>query len=105
MMFREALKALSHPKQKFVRGDRVRIADDLGPMMSHFTSGKDATVLHSYNDNHGCNNYKDYALKIDGKGYSAWYHEDQLTLINNKGKTHERTKHSRSSNTLKGSIR
>ena len=67
--------------QKFPKGARVRIADDLGPFMSHFQSGVDATVLYTYAHAYGGGNVKDYCLDIDGGGSVAWYHENQLTLI------------------------
>ena len=40
-----------------------------------------ATVLYTYAHAFSGNDYKHYALDIDGIGYSAWYMEDRLTLI------------------------
>ena len=72
-------------RQKFQRGDRVRIAKELGPMMSHFGGkGCQAIVLGSYNDQFGGGNIKSYSLLVyeDKEWYScSWYEEYQLTLI------------------------
>lgn len=81
-----ALKCLQRdtPKgQKFPRGSRVRIADDLGPTMSHFTKAANATVLGTYKQSYGggLREAKMYQLDIDGHGYCSWYYEHQLTLI------------------------
>ena len=67
--------------QKFPIGARVRIADDLGPYMTHF-SGKGciATVVHTYDHAFGGGDTKSYTLNIDGLGNSSWYLEHQLTL-------------------------
>jgi hypothetical protein len=69
--------------QKFNRGDHVKVADDLGPSMSHFQSGCEAIVIGSYRDQYGggANNEKEYTLHIKGGGQSSWYREHQLTLI------------------------
>lgn len=76
------LKTEPEPEgQKFKVGSRVRIADDLGESMSHFSSGVDATVDHTYAHAYGGSDVKSYALDIDGKGFSAWYKENQLTQI------------------------
>jgi len=71
-------------KQKFFRGHRVRIADNLGPAMTHFPAGLEAIVVHSYSDAYGGNNHHDYNLLVhepDGWHVTAWYHEKQLTLL------------------------
>lgn len=57
------------------------IAKDLGPHMSHFTSGKPATVLHTYSQMYGGWDFKSYALDVDGEGFVAWYEEHQLTAL------------------------
>lgn len=76
------VKNKTEPKgQKFPCGSRVRIADDLGPCMSHFTSGVEATVKYVYAHAYGGDNVKSYCLDIDGEGSSAWYEEWQLTAI------------------------
>ena len=70
--------------QKFKPGERVRIADDLGPSMSHFPgAGKFATVkyTHGHAFASGENGLQDYCLDIDDYGEVSWYHEHQLTLI------------------------
>jgi hypothetical protein len=64
--------------QKFPVGARVRIADNLGKYMSHFPSGKLATVEYTYAHAYGGNDVKSYSLLIDGMGSHAWYEEWQL---------------------------
>lgn len=67
--------------QKFAPGDRVRIVDDLGPAMTHFKSGVNATVEYTYAHAYGGDNVDSYSLIIDDYGSVAWYHECQLSLI------------------------
>lgn len=67
--------------QKFLPGTRVRIADDLGPTMRHFPSGRMATVHHTYAHAFGGDDIKSYCLDVDGFGRTSWYDEDQLTAI------------------------
>lgn len=69
------------PGQKYPPGTRVRIADDLGRAMSHFPSGKNATVHHTHAHAYGGSSVKSYCLDIDGLGQVAWYYEEQLTPI------------------------
>ena len=68
-------------KQKFPIGTRVFIAEDLGDSMSHFPSGCNATVLYTYAQAYNEDDFKSYALDIDGHGESAWYYEHQLEEI------------------------
>lgn len=79
--------------QKFQRYDLVHIAKDLGKSMSHFESDVDAIVLYSYEQECGksVNGHKQYGLYVKGYGQTAWYYEEQLTLIlpNQKEKFHE----------------
>ena len=67
--------------QKFPRGSRVRIADDLGVSMSHFKSGVDATVEYVHAHAYGGSDVKSYSLNIDDCGSVAWYYESQLSAI------------------------
>lgn len=67
--------------QLFDHGDLVHIAEDLGPMMSHFTSGCEAIVLGSYADQFGGDKRNDYQLYLRGHGSAAWYYGQQLTLL------------------------
>jgi hypothetical protein len=70
----------SEPKgQKFPNGSRVRIADDLGSSMRHFTSGVGATVCYTYAHAYGGRDVKSYCLDVDGRGRVSWYYEHQLT--------------------------
>lgn len=72
--------------QKFAPGARVKITDDLGPHMSHFPSGKQATVRYTYA--HACGatderSLTQYCLDIDGLGEVSWYDECQLSEVTN----------------------
>lgn len=73
-------------KQKFHRGDRVYVAKNLGPTMSHFPSGMDGIVMGSYNDQYpyfpGEDHKNIYTIYLLPKRDEvSWYHEDQLTTI------------------------
>lgn len=75
----QKVKSTPAPKgQKFPVGARVKIADDLGPSMSHFPSGKMATVLYTYAHAYWGDDVTSYCLDVDGVGSVAWYHELQL---------------------------
>lgn len=67
--------------QKFNKGDKVKIADDLGSSMSHFQSGMEAIVIGSYKDQFGGSNTDSYTIHIQGQGETSWYHEHQMELI------------------------
>lgn len=76
------VKTMPQPvAQKFDVGSRVRITKAMPSYMTHFECGKDATVLHTYAHAYGGTYWKHYALDIDGMGFRAWYHEEQLTAI------------------------
>lgn len=69
-------------KQLFHCGDHIKVADDLGPSMSHFKSGVEAIVIGSFTDQ--CGGERDdhsYTIHIKGHGRVSWYYENQLTLI------------------------
>ena len=77
-------------RQKFFRGQRVKLADDFGSSMSHFGGkGGEAIVEGSYADQYGLGNYDEFKLLllsgIEGNAdfpyRSAWYHEHQMTLV------------------------
>lgn len=74
--------------QKYDPGTRVRIADDLGPSMSHFTNGANATVKYTYAHAYGGSDVKSYCLDIDGLGQVSWYYEHQLTPIDSSANEH-----------------
>lgn len=63
-------------KQKFHKWDLVQVANDLGPMMSHFTGDCRAIVIEVSDG--------DYGLFLEGEGECWWYEEDQLILIKKK---------------------
>ncbi len=67
--------------QRFNRGDWVKVADDLGPGMRHFTAGCEAIVIGSYADQYGGNDHGSYTLHLKGEGQCSWYYGTQLTLL------------------------
>jgi hypothetical protein len=75
-------------KQKFLRGQRVRIGE-MPPWMRHFEHNTDAIVVGSYRDQYGHGDgksHQQYTLLLfnqDGTihGTCSWYLENQLTLI------------------------
>lgn len=74
------------PGQKFLRGQRVHIAADLGEYMRHFRSDIDAIISYTYAQKFGGTNTVSYNLllfTVDGEldRLSAWYEEHQLTLV------------------------
>jgi len=87
-------------KQKFFRGQRVRLAKDFGKCMSHFGGkGGEAIVVHSYSDSYGGGNYSDFDLLVlcgkpeiyeEYPSQSAWYHDYQMTLISDDRVTGEK---------------
>lgn len=78
----ERVRSTPEPEgQKFPVGSRVMISADLGPYMSHFPSGKSATVAHTYAHAYGGTNVKSYSLDVDGYGNCSWFYEEQLTLL------------------------
>jgi hypothetical protein len=81
----ERVKTTPQPAaQKYLIGTRVKIADDLGPYMSHFRgAGKNATVEYTHGHAYG-GDPKSYSLDIDGEGSSAWYCEAQLEPVGAK---------------------
>ena len=73
-------------KQKFKRGDKVRIAKNLGPTMSHFEADQDAIVLGSYRDQYGGDNTTSYTVLLCEDGnHVSWYHQRQLRFIRHVG--------------------
>lgn len=66
--------------QKYAPGTRVYIAADLGPQMSHFHRGKNATVRYTYAHAYGGSAVDRYCLDVDGEGEHSWYDESQLSL-------------------------
>ena len=75
------MATIDNSKQKFPIGAKVHITKNMPPEMSHFQSDKNATVLYTYAQKFWGNNFTSYALEIDNHGFSAWYYEDQLTLM------------------------
>lgn len=71
--------------QKFWRGHRVKVADEMPPWMLHFYgAGGEAIVDHSYRDQYGggsCEQYCLLHLLPDGWKRSSWYPVDLLTLV------------------------
>lgn len=76
-------------RQKFFKGDLVRIAKHLPSDMAHFHGeGKLAIVQYSYRDEYGRTDGlpPDYALVVKGFGYSAWWPENLLKLVKRRGR-------------------
>ena len=70
-------------RQKFKPGARVKIAENLGHHMSHFPSGTEATVHHTYAHAYQRKDersLRQYCLDVDGHGLVSWYNEDQLAV-------------------------
>ena len=67
--------------QKYTKGDHVKVAKDLGQIMSHFQNDCEAIVIGSYADEYGESDTKSYTIHIKGQGEVAWYEEYQLKLI------------------------
>lgn len=77
----ENVKNKPVPKgQKYLPGTRVKIKNDLGESMSHFPSGKFATVRYTYAHAYGGDNIKSYCLDVDDIGEISWYYEHQIEL-------------------------
>ena len=83
-------------KSKFKRGNLVRIADNLGESMFHFEKGCNAIITEAYkthetyynNESNTCYEkpITEYAVMFPETGNtSAWYHESQLSLIEDGG--------------------
>ena len=74
-----------HPEQKFPKGSRVKVADEMPWYMTHFPSGFEAIVEYSYAQKYGTDNVRDYSLIVlsDGRPINsiAWYKDFQLTLL------------------------
>ena len=76
-------------KQKFFRGQRVKICKDLGHGMGHFESDREAIVIGSYGDQFGKTvgrGPESYSLCVfgprgGGGHHVSWYDEWQLTLV------------------------
>jgi hypothetical protein len=77
---------IPHEEQKFMRGNLVHIAKDLGPHMSHFTNDVDAIIIGSYRDLYGGSSVGGYSVIFPDDGSAvSWYEEDQLTFIDQGG--------------------
>ena len=74
------------PNQKFPRGTRVKVADEMPPHMSHFESGFEGIVEYTYGQKYGGDDINSYSLIVLNKegqpiNSIAWYYVSQLTLI------------------------
>ena len=82
----------SKPSQKFKRGSRIKVDDEMPSHMSHFPAGFEAIVEYTYAQRYGGSNVDGYCLIVldkNGKpiNVTAWYEENQLTLISDDIKT------------------
>lgn len=77
-------------RQKFSKLSFVRVCDEMPESMSHFDSGFNAVVCGTYSQEYGGTDVGSYSLYMikDGSIVNrvSWYHEDQLTLLNNQDK-------------------
>jgi hypothetical protein len=74
------VKTTPPPKgQKYPPGTRVMVTG------GGWHSGKLATVEYTYAHAYGGNDVKDYALRLDGSGFGAWFEESVLTPIEAAG--------------------
>ena len=84
-MYARPVKA-NLPNQKFKRGQRVKVADEMPEYMSHFPKGFEAIVEYTYGQKYDGEDYDNYSLIVLEKGKPinsiAWYYESQLTLLN-----------------------
>ena len=70
--------------QKFWRGERVKVADEMPVWMSHFEAGCEAIVDHSYRDMYGPGGSElEYSLLLlmPYPRRVAWYPANLLTLV------------------------
>ena len=73
--------------QKFKKGYRVKIADEMPPSMFHFTKGVEAIIDYSYNEMYHNKDFEnEYSLILLDKNSnpvnsSAWYPSELLTLV------------------------
>jgi len=74
-------KNLYSTRQKFFRGQRVRITKKLPACMSHFECDCDAIIIHNGSVHEDGMNYGLLVDKGDRWTSSAWYGEEYLTLI------------------------
>lgn len=68
-------------KQKYNKGDHVRVVKDLGRCMSHFQSDCEAIIVGSNHDQYCGGKTSSYTIYIRGRGEVSWYHEHQLKII------------------------
>lgn len=72
----EKVKTQPMPKgQKYAPGTRVRITG------GGRSEGLEATVEYTYAHAYWGDDVKSYLLDVDGRGSSAWFHEENLTAI------------------------
>ena len=84
-IYKQGLKNVKNnpvPKeQKYLPGERVRIKSNLGSTMSHFPSGRLATVKYTYAQAYWGNDVKSYCLDVDDIGEVSWYPENRIRRI------------------------
>jgi len=75
------------PTQKFKRGSRIHVTPSMPKSMAHFQCDFDGIVRYTYAQKFGGDNVDSYSLIVlNDSGQpvytTSWYHEDQLTLVN-----------------------
>ena len=74
------------PGQKFPRGCRIKVCDEMPHHMRHFICGFEAIVQYTYAQQYGGDNIDSYSLiRLDAEGKAidstAWYKENQLKWL------------------------
>lgn len=79
---------IDRTKQKFVRGDKVKVVDSLPGFMGHFGhEGETGIVVGSYEDQFPLmssmeNRFNEFTLKFETTGTkSSWWGDEQLILV------------------------
>ena len=72
--------------QKFPRGARVKVTDEMPSYMSHFECGFEAIVEYTHGQKYDSSDIKNYSLiQLNENGEPinsiSWYEEGQLTLL------------------------
>jgi hypothetical protein len=83
---RSAPSKCDQPGQKFPRGARVKVTDEMPSSMAHFQKGFEGIVEYTYAQKYNGDNVDSYSLIVLADGGKpvnsiSWYKECQLTLI------------------------
>ena len=83
------------PGQKFARGCRVKVDDEMPRFMSHFKKGFEGIVEYTYAQKYHSDDIKSYSLVVLDDNEKpinsiSWYYESQLTLLSGDTKEGKR---------------